>query len=172
MWRDTYAILAEEYMVAQQSLAESLARTARWAAIRRADQLAAGRRRQERRDKRDRASDLNCRIRQMVNPRAILSGTVDLPTDSELAEFEQLQADIPELDDFERLNAARTQPNPEAQRAIQRLQLRRGRALLGLPSGGCQSGTSVSERRFRSSASCGTSREEAVTTLQRGWRYR
>jgi hypothetical protein len=50
-------------------------------------------------------------------------------------DFEQLQTHIPELDDVERLKAAQAQPNPEAQRAIRRLQLRRGRALLGLPIG-------------------------------------
>jgi hypothetical protein len=138
MWRDTYAALGEEYMVAQQRLAESMARTARWAAIRRADQLAAGRRRRERKDKRDPASDLNYRMRQTFNPGAILSGTVDPLTDAELAEFEQLQTHIPELEDVERLEAARAQPNPEAQQAIQRLQLRRGRALSGLPSGRCR----------------------------------
>jgi hypothetical protein len=130
MWRDTYAVLAEEYMVAQQNLAESVARTARWAAIRRADQLAAGRRRQEREDRRDRTLDLNYRIRQLFNPAAVLSGAVDPPSDAELAEFEQLQTHIPELDDVERLKAAQAQPNLEAQRAVERLQLRRGCALL------------------------------------------
>jgi hypothetical protein len=112
MWRDTYAVLAEEYMVAQQSLAESLARTARWAAIRRADQLAAGRRRQARKDERDRALDLNYRVRQMFNPGAVLSETVDPLTASELAEFEQLQTHIPEFDDVERLRAARGMSEP------------------------------------------------------------
>jgi hypothetical protein len=47
-----------------------------------------------------------------------------------------LQTAVPELEDLERLKAAIAQPNPEAVKAIERLEIRRGRVLMGYPPGG------------------------------------
>jgi hypothetical protein len=72
----------------------------------------------------------------MFNPAAVMSWVIDPLTDAEMAEFEQQQTRVPELEDLERLKAAIAQPNPEAVKAIERLEIRRGRVLMGYPPGG------------------------------------